>query len=492
MALQGLEYITELLNSEDYLSDHEEESIDLDLSEEPKKEEVLGEKDYLVFPLPIQSPIHCNVCNEIFKLPIIGFPCGCTFCNDCKTEAHCPSCLRWVEHQVVNKSLQMTIESMRLRCANYYDEPERPRQTHERCPCYLTFEEKESHEKTCEFEWKLCKHTGCEEALLGKDVESHEAQCKHAELICPVCGEEVEEEIHPCATKTRCGLGECDWFGFTEYVTFHRENCLFKQMDEDDKRKAKFARHLNKRRAQHRAADDYFDMAVKQNTSPPKRDPRRFNNESLDNSEEDSSISSFHIQDNMRNISLNPKLYTPQYSSSTKKRYNERASSIPNFRSNTHFEGRHSSMPRYDQHHQYSSKKPSSNYSQHSSYDYRGDSQHRSFSPAFSTTSSVISPTSSITSPPSSSGSSTKPQYSFDLRLMKFLRSELPKSSLPFEPDGSVDVALLPALSSFKRWHPTVNMFIEVVKNDRRRYGLKERNGKMFVRAKYKHTFAVE
>ena len=69
----------------------------------------------------------------------------------------------------MNKALQMTIESMRLRCANYYDEPERvtfsrgnifykfkififkPRQTHERCPCYLTFEEKESHESNHAF-----------------------------------------------------------------------------------------------------------------------------------------------------------------------------------------------------------------------------------------------------------------------------------------------------------------------------------------------------
>merc|ERR1719483_1695228 len=84
-----------------------------------------------------------------------------------------------------------------------------------------------------------------------------------------------------------------------------------------------------------------------------------------------------------------------------------------------------------------------------------------------------------------------KVAYSFDLRLMKFLRKELGKSGLPYLPNGGVDPLALVSLSMFKRWNPTVQSFIDIALSDRRRYGTENVNGITYIRANYGHVFPV-
>jgi len=94
------------------------------------------------------------------------------------------------------------------------------------------------------------------------------------------------------------------------------------------------------------------------------------------------------------------------------------------------------------------------------------------------------------TSPPSTHKKQVP--YSFNLRLMKFLRKDLATSSLEYRQDGSVDIQLLMNHPLFKRWNPTEEDFLSLAASSKRIFEIDRRKEATYMRAKYGHTFPVQ
>jgi len=497
---------------------------------EENTEDVRGEIDaadeqFFLIPMKKETPINCKACGQIFVNPRIGFPCGCTYCEKCKDSEACPICFRWVEHEVGNVALVDTIDSMRVRCCNHFDDPafDKKRAINERCGWLLLRGDREKHEKECGYRWKRCPHLGCDEVYLMKEAEFHEKDCTHAETICPICG--LDKELDFCCgqKKVKCGFENCDWYGFEVYSVNHRNNCLFAGIDAETKARKKierrFKENYRKRKTEEKTKSygSFYGENEKHDNSWDefyfKREPKHRTKKSNMTAMSAMSESGY---DNLSTISA--PVYNMGYSnrerrsgpsqsiarsvisgrapSKVRSLFGENAGVTQHPRFKAHEprfrpeEARiKSEVPRFKSHEP--SSPPTLSGSSYLSDAGAESSRDPLSSPTDYTFRSADSPLSSTMTMTSTTKYNKKVAYSFDLRLMKFLRKELGKSGLPYLPNGGVDPLALVSLSMFKRWNPTVQSFIDIALSDRRRYGTENVNGITYIRANYGHDFPV-
>jgi len=87
----------------------------------------------------------------------------------------------------------------------------------------------------------------------------------------------------------------------------------------------------------------------------------------------------------------------------------------------------------------------------------------------------------------------SKRGVSLSKSLSYVLRHGGPKEGLSIQSDGYALIDDVLALKLFKKWKYTYDEVIEVVdNNDKKRYAVKEIDGKMFIRANQGHTIEVQ
>ena len=153
------------------------------------------------FEKVVDDHLHCSICYNVLKEPVMCRNNEHLFCRDCITEhlntnSHtCPECNEDLTVETLRRTRVVSniLSGLKIKC-DY---------SHRGCQEYIRLEELDSHVENCDFAPVKCSNEECEMIVNKRDIIHHESTvCEYRKVKCHNCVkieqdvEEMKQEMH--------------------------------------------------------------------------------------------------------------------------------------------------------------------------------------------------------------------------------------------------------------------------------------------------------
>ena len=153
------------------------------------------------FEKAVDDHLHCSICYNVLKEPVMCRNNEHLFCRDCitdhlNTNSHtCPECNEDLTIETLRRArvISNILSGLRMKC-DY---------SHRGCQEFIRLEELDSHVENCGFAPVKCSNEECEMIVNKREIIYHESTvCEYRKVKCHSC-EKIEQDVEEMKEKMK-------------------------------------------------------------------------------------------------------------------------------------------------------------------------------------------------------------------------------------------------------------------------------------------------
>ena len=158
------------------------------------------------FEKAVDDHLHCSICYNVLKEPVMCRNNEHLFCRDCitqhlNTNSHtCPECNEDLTVETLRRTRLVSniLFGLKIKC-DYF---------HRGCQEYIRLEELDSHVENCGFAPVKCSNEECEMIVNRREIIHHESTvCDYRKVKCHNCVK-IEQDVEEMKEKVENELGK--------------------------------------------------------------------------------------------------------------------------------------------------------------------------------------------------------------------------------------------------------------------------------------------